>query len=294
MLKLILAMLIFGTIGIFRKMIPLSSAQLAFFRGAIGSVSLVLLVSIRRRKILGRISRKNLIMLITSGAMIGVNWILLFEAYNYTTVSVATLCYYMAPTFVVVLSAVLFREPMSLRKGLCVITALLGMVLISGVAESGLPGVNELRGIFFGLAAACLYAAVVLENKRIQGVDGYDKTILQLGSAALVLVPYLAVTDGVTGIAWTPQVIILLLFVGIVHTGFSYALYFGSIEGVRTQTLALLSYIDPVTALILSALLLHEKMTVLGLLGACMILGAAIVSERETGDGPVSPTLSSK
>ncbi len=281
MLKLILAMLIFGTIGIFRKMIPLSSAQLAFFRGAIGSVSLVLLVSVRRRRILGRITRKKLFMLITSGAMIGVNWILLFEAYNYTTVSVATLCYYMAPTFVVVLSAVLFREPMSLRNGLCVITALLGMVLISGVAESGLPGVNELRGIIFGLAAACLYAAVVLENKRIQGAPAYDKTILQLASAALVLVPYLAVTDGVTGIAWTPQVIILLLFVGIVHTGLSYVLYFGSIEGVRTQTLALFSYIDPVTALILSALLLHEKMTMLGILGACMILGAAIVSERK-------------
>ena len=129
--------------------------------------------------------------------------------------------------------------------------------------------------------ASFYFSAISVLSVFYAKYAAYDKTILQLASAALVLVPYLAVTDGVTGIAWTPQVIILLLFVGIVHTGLSYALYFGSMEGVRTQTLALFSYIDPVTALILSALLLHEKMTMLGILGACMILGAAIVSERK-------------
>ena len=277
--KLTGAMLIFGTIGIFRRWIPLSSAWMAFFRGTIGSLFLVFLLIGRRKNRAEHLTLRTVFLLILSGALIGYNWILLFEAYNYTTVSVATLCYYMEPTLVVVLSALIFREKLTPKKILCTLAALLGMVLVSGVLEAGGIGTRDMRGILLGLAASCLYSVVVLMNKSLPPVEPYGKTILQLSSAAVVLIPYLLLAEGTAGLVFTPKTVALLLFVGVVHTGISYSLYFGSMDGLKTQTVALFSYIDPVTALILSALLLHEQMTPLGILGAILILGAAAIAE---------------
>ena len=279
MMLMALAMAIFGTIGIFRKMIPLSSAWVAFFRGAIGSLFLILFVlaSGKRRKGQG-LDGPARAKLMLSGALIGINWALLFEAYNWTSVSIATLCYYMAPTFVIILSCALFRESMTWIKALCTASAFAGMVLVSGVIESGSVSKTDMRGILFGLGAAVLYATVVLMNKSIKAAEPFGKTIIQLASATVVLIPYLVLKDGMPAAAWNVELIALLITVGIVHTGLSYALYFGSMDGLKTHTVALFSYIDPVTALILSALLLHEELSILGIIGAVLILGSAVVS----------------
>ena len=276
---LITAMSIFGTIGIFRRMIPLSSAWVAFFRGAIGSVFLILFVYASHKR--GRRSHIDsgvMTKLIVSGALIGINWALLFEAYNHTSVSVATLCYYMAPTFVVVLSCVLFHENMTWLKAVCTVTALAGMVLVSGVFDGSKVSSADTRGILFGLGAAGLYASVVLTNKTIRAVEPYNKTIIQLAAATAVLIPYLVLKDGMPDVTWDAGLIALILTLGIVHTGLSYALYFGSMDGLKTHTIALFSYIDPVTALVLSSVLLHEELSILGITGAVLILGSAIIS----------------
>ncbi len=276
---MVAAMSIFGTIGIFRRMIPLSSAWVAFFRGGIGSMFLLLFVMLTGKKAERKPEKRELILLSVSGAVIGVNWMFLFEAYNYTSVSVATLCYYMAPTIVVVISSLFFREKMTGIKAVCTAAALAGMVMVSGVADGSLPGGGDLKGILFGLAAAVMYASVVLMNKSTSGIDPYQKTVIQLSCATLVMIPYLIAEGGPAGAEWGASLIALLLIVGIIHTGLSYALYFGSMDGLRTHTVALLSYIDPVTALILSALILGERLTPLGIFGAVLILGSAVVSE---------------
>jgi RarD protein len=217
-----------------------------------------------------------------SGAVIGFNWILLFEAYNYTTVAVATLCYYMQPTIVVLLSPFVFNEKLTPKKAVCAGIAISGMILVSGVG-GGQSGMHSLAGIAFGLGAAALYAAVVMMNKKISGVDAYEKTMIQLGAAAFIMVPYLFLTGGFksAGTAFSAWVPCLVLIVGLVHTGIAYVLYFASMDGLRTQTIAMLSYIDPVTALLLSAVILHEGMTLRGLAGALLILGAAFISGRD-------------
>lgn len=280
---LIFSMFIFGTIGIFRRHIPLSSGLLAFVRGIVGSGFLAGTVKCRGKKLFHGLSAPTLCRLVVSGGLIGANWILLFEAYNYTTVSVATLCYYMEPIFVTLASAVLFREKLTRKKGICTCAALLGMVLVSGVVESGIPRAGEAKGILYGLGAAALYAIVVLMNKSLSGVDAYEKTVIQLSSAAIVLIPYLALTEDFSHLAITPGIVGLLLVVGILHTGITYALYFGSMDGLRTQTIAIFSYIDPLTALVLSALLLHEQMSLLGMAGAVLTLGSTIISEVDFG-----------
>ena len=275
--KLTLSMIIFGTIGIFRRLIPLSSGLVAMSRGLIGVLFLLLVMRLRGDGMDRAAVRRKLPLLCLSGAAIGVNWILLFEAYNYTSVATATLCYYLAPMFVILASPLVLREKLTLRKLACVSAALLGMVFVSGVLEAS--GGAGLKGVLLGLGAAVLYASVVLMNKQLGDVPAYDRTIVQLGSSAAVLLPYVLLVEEVSIEAFTPGVIALLLVVGIVHTGIAYALYFGSLMQLKAQTAAILSYIDPVVAVLLSALVLREHMSLLSGLGAILVLGAAVVSE---------------
>ena len=281
LLMILLSMFIWGSVGIFRRMIPVSSAVLACSRGIIGTLFLILFVKVQGKRLFYPLRKRQILLLCLSGAVMGVNWILLFEAYNYTSVSTATLCYYMAPTIVVLLSPILFREPITLRKGICAAVAVVGMVFVSGVIENGLPSISEIKGVLFGLGAAVLYASVVIINKKLPGIDPFEKTVIQLGSSALVLIPYLLVTGERIPANLSGTAVIMLLIVGLVHTGIAYAMYFGSVDGLQAQTVAILSYLDPITALVLSALVLHEKMTIYGVIGAVLIIGAALVSETE-------------
>lgn len=278
-LSLILSMFIFGTIGIFRRFIPLPSSILAMARGAIGVVFLLIFMAVKKEKLNFKEIKDKILLLCISGVLIGFNWILLFEAYNYTTVATATLCYYMAPVFVIIASPFLFREKLTLKKILCVIIALVGMVLVSGVIETGFSGAGEFKGVLLGLGAAALYASVVLMNKKTAGVPIYTKTVIQLGSAAIVLLPYTLLTENFAELAFEPLTIVMLLIVGVVHTGWSYALYFGSMDNLKAQTVAIFSYIDPVVAIILSALILNEEMSIFGIIGAVLVLGSTMVSE---------------
>ena len=223
--------------------------------------------------------KKHLWILLVSGGFIGLNWVLLFESYRYTSVAVATLCYYMAPIFVMLVSPVLLKEKLTAKKVVCVLVALTGMVFVSGVLDGGISDISELKGILFGLGAAALYASVVMMNQTLGEVPTYDKTIMQLGAAAVVLIPYILLVEDISAVELTPLIIVMLVIVGIVHTGIAYALYFGSMNGLKAQTVALFSYIDPIVAIILSALFLKEPMTIYSGIGAVLVLGATMISE---------------
>ncbi len=278
-LALIGSMCIWGTIGLVRRFLPVPSGFLSMTRGICGAAFLLLLVRLRGGRLSREAIRRNGALLLFSGALIGFNWILLFEAYRYTTVAIAELCYYMAPVFILIAAPVVLHERLTLRKLLCVAAALLGMALVSGLHADGFSGAGTWRGVLLGLAAAVIYAVVVLLNKRIHDVAAYDRTIVQLASGGLVLVPYVLLTEDLSTIRFTPTVVVLLLVVWLVHTGTAYALYFGSMELLPAHTLALLGYLDPVLAILISALLLGEPMTLLQALGAVLVLGAAVVAE---------------
>ena len=271
----ITSMVIWGTIGIFRRYIALPSSVIAFARGIIGSVFLIILCKVKGISLKQVPSKKMVGLLVLSGVLMGINWLLLFEAYNYTSVATATLCYYMEPVIVILVSPILFKEALTKRKIICVAVALFGMLLVSGVIGSEIYG---LLGIVLGLAAALLYGTVVIMNKWLQGVDTYQKTIIQLLSAAMIMIPYMLFVEDMHIVTDTVS-IGMLLFVGIVHTGIAYALYFGAIPKLKTQTVALFSYLDPVVAIVLSAVVLHESMSVLSIIGAICILGSLIVGE---------------
>lgn len=276
-LCMIFAMMVFGTVGIFVRFISLPSSVIALVRGVIGTAFLLVFSTLRKTKVDRSAIRANLLLLILSGVCIGFNWILLFEAYRYTTVATATLCYYLAPVFIILCSPLVLKERLTLRRLLCVFGALAGMVLVSGAA--GLSSSRELIGVAFGTGAAVLYASAVLINKKMGEISGFDRTLVQLASASAALLPYVLLTERLGELTLTKTGIAPLLVVGILHTGICYALYFLSIKDLSAQTSSILSYIDPVFAVILSAVLLKEPMTWQTAVGAVLVLGCMIISE---------------
>lgn len=277
--SLIISMFVFGTIGIFRRYLPFGSGTIAFSRGIIGALFLFILLLFKRQRLDRKALKANALVLCISGALIGFNWILLFEAYNYTTVATATLCYYMAPIIVVIFSPLVLKERLTIKKSICVAGALCGMVLVSGITQQGFGESGAFRGVLCGLGAAALYASVMMLNQKLHDIGAYDKTIVQLFMAAVVILPYTLLTESINKSDITAKTIIVLLVVGVFHTGFSYALYFGSMDRLSAQTVALFSYIDPIVAVILSALLLKEQMGVPEIIGAVLVLGSTIIGE---------------
>lgn len=277
-IQLIISMFIFGTIGAFVRYIPLSSAVIAMSRGFTGAIFLLIVIILKKNKISFPDIKRNALPLILSGAFLGINWILLFEAYKHTTVASATLCYYLAPVFVIIVSPFLLKERITLIKGISVTASLAGMVFVSGILEAAEDSTN-FTGILFGIGAAIFYACYMISTKKIKELSSYDGTTVQLLTAAVILLPYVLLTEDVTSIEIEPISIILLITVGIVHTGIAYALYFNSLKDLKAQTAAIFSYIDPAVAILTSVIFLNEKMTVYGIIGGILILGSAILSE---------------
>lgn len=278
-INLFTSMFIFGTIGIFVRYIKLPSSVIALSRGLIGTIFLILVTLIRREQISFQDIKRNLGKLLISGSFLGANWILLFEAYRYTTVSTATLCYYMAPVFVIIISPILLHEKLTIKKIICVVCALLGMVFVSGVLHTKSSNAFQITGILFGLGAALLYAGVILTNKKIKNISSYDMTITQLAVATVVMLPYTLFTEHLSALVITKEMIGLLILVGILHTGITYVLYFSALKHIKAQTAAIFSYIDPIVAILLSALILREKMSCWNIIGAILVLASTFVSE---------------
>lgn len=283
-LRNLVAMLIFGSIGVFIKEINLSSSEIAFTRGVIGSLCLFLVCLFIKQKLSWKGIRENIWLLCFSGAAIGINWMLLFEAYKYTTISNATLSYYVAPIFVILSAPFVLKERITPVKGCCVFAAMVGLILIlydGGVSSKGTY--NHTLGILYGLLAAMFYASAILMNKFIHELSGVETTLVQLIGATIVLMPYVFIKEHMTLGEIELSSVFLILIVGVVHTGLAYFLYFTSLQELNGQTIAILSYIDPISAVIIAAIVLGERMSLVQMFGGILILGATYLSERLTG-----------
>ena len=273
---LVLSMAIFGTIAVFVRNINVSSGEIAFYRAVMAAVLIGLFLLVTKQKIPFAKIKKEIPLLLVSGIAMGFNWIFLFEAYKYTTVSVATLSYYFAPVIVTAVCPILFKEKLTAKQIICFLMSTAGIVLITGV---GGGGKSDLKGIFFGLSAAVLYATVVLLNKYIRNVEGIHRTFLQFVSASIILLPYVMLTSGFNLVQLDNKGIVNLLIVSIFHTGITYCMYFSSLKELPGQKSAILSYIDPLVAVLISVTVLGEKMTLLQVLGGVLILGFTLWNE---------------
>lgn len=277
-LMLCLSMIIFGTIGLFSRSIPVSSGELALYRAVLAALLLAGVLIVKKQKIHFKELKKELLLLLLSGMAMGINWILLFEAYKHTTISVATLSYYFAPVLVTIACPILFRERITLKQILCFVMSTAGLVLIIGF-DGESSGGNHLVGILFGLGAAVFYATVVLLNKCIKKVEGIQRTFLQFLAAILILLPYVAFSGGMHLEVLDTKGWICLLVVGLIHTGITYCMYFSAIKELKGQEVSILSYIDPLVAVLASVVIAGEKLAVLQLVGGILILGFTLWNE---------------
>lgn len=277
-LGLIISMLIWGSIGIFVKYINFTSSQIALVRAIVGSIFLIIFSMISKESLSKEKIKSNLLVLICCGICLGFNWIFLFQAYHYTTVSTATICYYLAPIIVMFLSPFLLKEKLNSVKVSCIVAAMIGMLCIVGI-DKGSIGENNMVGILYGLSAACFYTGVVILNKFLKGISGRDSAIVQLSVSAIFLLPYVIFTQKISLIGVSSQSIILLLVLGVVHTGIAYLLYFTVIQKIESQTVAIYSYVDPISAIFMSAIILNESMSLLQIIGGILILGSTFISE---------------
>lgn len=275
---MILAMAIFGTIGLFAKFIPVTSGELALYRAVLAVILIGVFLLIKREPLHLKELGKSLWITLISGMAIGFNWVLLFTAYKYTTISLATLSYYCAPILVTILSPVIYKEKLTKKGIFCFIMATLGLVLIIGVTGAG--GSSHITGILFGLGAAVLYAGIILCNKGLGHIPGIQRTFIQFVGAVIVMLPYVLIKEGGFHLnvldtkGW-----IMLLVAGFVHTGIVYCIYFSVMNDLSGQEVSILGYIDPLVACIISAVFLKEGITGLQIVGGVMILGFTLLNE---------------
>ena len=278
-IRLAASEVIFGTLGLFVRLIPLTPTALAASRGILGA--LVLLVYLRLSGKTLQLPRKvrTLAVLLASGVCLTLNWALLFKAYGLTTLATAELAYEMAPVMVMAVSPFVLDEHLTTTRKVCLCLALAGIVAVSGVLEPGATVGVTLQGVAFGLGAACFYAAVMVLNQLLGDVDPLTKTTVQLGVAGLALLPQVLLAGDAGWQALGFQAWVMLAIVCVVHTGVAFILWFSSLHNLSAQKVAIFNYIDPAVALLVSALVFDEHMTPLAMVGAVLILGSTLASE---------------
>lgn len=276
--NLLFTMLLFGTIGTLSRFINMPSGVICLGRAFFGVIIIIAVITLRREKPDCEAIRRNAGWLILSSFLMCCNWICQFEAFKYTTIAAGTLCYYMQPVFYILAASIVLREKLSPRKIMCVIIAFCGMILVSGVLQTGLK-LSELRGVLFGVTGGFFYAMVVLINKYMKDISPMNTTIVQLALVSVIMLPYCTATGLFSQVTVTHVGIVCLLILGFLHTGIGYIIYFDAVNRLPAQTVGILSYIDPVEAVLLSAFFLKEPVTVYTIAGAVMILGAAAYSE---------------
>lgn len=277
-IMLCLSMIIFGTLGVFTRNIAVTSGELALYRAILAAILILGYFLVTGQRIDFKAIKKEIPLLLFSGMAMGVNWILLFEAYKHTTISAATLSYYFAPVIVTIVCPILFREKLGKKQLICFIMSTLGLVLVIGFENLG--NGNHVLGILLGLGAALFYATVILLNKFIKNVEGIHRTFLQFLAAITILVPYVLITGDLQigmldGKGWA-----CLLTVGLIHTGITYCMYFSALKELKGQEIAILSYLDPLVAVAISFFVLGEPMTIWQMLGGILILGFTLWNEK--------------
>ena len=275
--KYILSVIIYGTIGYILHFINLPSEIVVLGRGFIGSIFIYLYLRFTRQKMEVEAIKKNLKYLIPSGIALGLNWVFLFASYRVSTVALGSLCNYMAPIILIVISPIVFKEEIAFKKVICVIVAFIGIVLVSGILESDV--VVNVEGIVLGLLAAVCFVLIIIFNKRLRGVPVYDKVIVQLATSAITVLPYAIFNNIDTHLVFDTRSVLLIILLGVVHTGLAYCLYFGSINNIPVQSVAILGYIEPVCGILTSVLLLHEPISFLGIIGGVLIMVSACLCE---------------
>lgn len=295
--KLIFISATFGTVGLVTHFIPFSSAVIVFYRALLGGLFIATMVVLSGNRIDVKSMKENLIILICTGFFMGLNWVLQFEAFKVSSIAIGTVCYNMMPIFLLIIASFTFNERITLKSFLCIMIATIGVVLVSNVINVGIKS-DEVLGCVYGILGAIFYALIVTFNRKLKQIQTHDKVIFQFGFSTLIMAIYVGLIEKSSFIfdSSLPRNeviigIICILLLSFFHTGFCYVHYFNAVSNLKAETVAILTYIDPVVALLLSYFLLKENMTHLQLLGAFLILGSTLFNELSKSNKKINKEI---
>lgn len=276
-IQFIASMVIFGTIGLIIKQINLASVEIAMLSSLIGCSFLLLLYIVRNKKLNIIFLLKYKWFILISSIALGGNWVSLFTSYQYTSITNATLGYYFGPIIVLILSPFILKETLSKKSIACIVASFIGLIFIlsNGFLQ---PGTNDVFGIFLSILAGSCYASLMIFNKFIKDVNRMDLTIFQLGLTSLILLPFVFANSGFE-IRTQLDAIPFVITLGIINTGIGFWLFFSGMERLTGQSVALLSYIDPLVAIFISGLILKEQFTTLQIIGGVVLITSTFLSE---------------
>ena len=273
-LKYFISVFLYGTLGFFLAFIDVNSEFVVFCRGTFGCLFILVLLAIKKQKLDIEAIKKNFIYLVICGISLGLNEIFLFMGYKYA-VSLASLGNYTAPITIIILSAILYKDKLSIKQVLCILASFIGIVCLTGVFSGNN---SDIRGLIFGLCGSIGFVTLVFMNKKLKDIGPYDKTIVQLLFSSFTTLPLIFINESYL-ISYDIKTISILLMLGIIHTGFAYCLYFDSINTLSPIKIAIIGYVEPVMSVLIGALFLNESMDTYAIIGTLLILGSAIISE---------------
>ncbi|MBR1453698.1 MAG: EamA family transporter [Lachnospiraceae bacterium] len=284
-IRLALICMAFGTIGAVAHFIALPSATIVFYRAFLGGAFLIVNLFLQGKKIDSISIKNNLILLTFLGLCLGFNWVFQFESFKASTVAIGTVCYNTMPIFLIIFSAIIFKEKIALKTIICIIVALIGVILVSNVVTTGIRS-NQVVGCIYGIIGAIFYATAVTLNRKLKNVTAYDRLIYQFFISIIMMAFYIAFLQKGTflfpsDISRKDLIIgiVALLLLGLFHTGFCYVHYFNAISVLPARDVAIFTFIDPVVALFLSYFALKEEMTALQFVGAMLIIISMFANE---------------
>lgn len=274
-IKYILGLLLFGSNGVISAMIALNSYEIVLTRTVLGSAFLILLMLISRQKLQIFRYKKEIPYMLLSGVALATNWIFLFEGYAQVGVSITILLCYCGPILVMLVSPFFFNEKITAPKIIGFCAVMLGMVFING---QSLQTGKSLWGIFCGIMAAITYVFMVISNKKATHITGLENSTIQLFISFIAVAVFVVCKQGFTlniqSSDWIP-----ILVLGILNTGVGIYLYFSPISKLPVQSVAICGYLEPLSAVVFSVLLLHEAMLPLYIIGGILIVGGALFGE---------------
>jgi drug/metabolite transporter (DMT)-like permease len=266
-MKFALSMAIFGSVGYFSAKTNLPSIELVFIRCICACVvlSLVYLFSNKKKE---AVEKKEIGFSVLCGVFLVVNWVFFFRSFEHMSVTVAVSIYHLAPVLVVLLGSFLYREKITLKVMLTVITCFIGTLLVGGMQDYLSLESLMSAGLPWAFGAALFYALTTLMGKKISKLNPILTTIIQTGVGVLMLLPLVQwdYFSQLTGENW-----FYILLTGIVHTGFVYYLFFSSLPKLSSGTIAILVFIDPAVAIFMDIVLTAYRPDFLQIIGILLI-----------------------
>lgn len=274
-IKLALVMIIWGSLGVFTKSIPLSALSLAFLRASIALP--VLLVAMKMNKA-GKVEWARLKPYLVSGVLLGFGWLTLFYGFKHTSISSAVIIYNMCPVYVMIAAPLILKESISKLQIAVILCSFLGLFLIVGHNVSEGYGY---MGMALSAISGMIYAAIVLINRGIKcRVDNQTATLVQIFTAMLVLLPFVLMEGNIlTVVNLDTRAIVFTILVGILHTGVAYTLFFSLYAHMKSVEIVSYSYLEPLFGILFSVIIVGERLTIMQIIGGLLILGSTYVGE---------------